>query len=113
AFHFEGCIRQGLDNLLLDLIACVQGRADRDIILVALLRLLDERVLQIERLERFAHLMDRHILSRAQRHQISAAKIDSEIPVAADVKGGASRDQKRKREHAGEKTFTEKVDVLW
>src|SRR5438045_6068299 len=104
-------IRQRLHDLLFDLVAGVQWRADRDVTLSGLHRFLDRCVGKSNGLQRVADLADVNFVRCAQCNQIAAAKIDAEILLATKVKCSRSSEQQRERAHTGTKAVPQEINV--
>src|SRR4051794_8127222 len=79
SFHLELRLRHRLRKLAFDLVAGVERRANGDVILAALRRLLDGNVLDVHGAQGVAHLPDVNLLGRAEGHEVAAPEIDAEI----------------------------------
>src|SRR5450432_1083662 len=112
ALDFEFAIRDRVADGVLHFVARVERQAQGDEVARALRRLLDRLVIEMERLERIADLRDLHGRRGAERKQVAAFKINTEIAIAPDDKRGRAGDEQGERAHAGDETFAQEVNVL-
>ena len=112
ALDFELAIRNMLPDCFCDRVARIDRAADGDEVPIALDGLLDRLVVEMNRLERLAHLRDLDGLRRAQREHVAALEIHPEVAIAAQDEGGPARDQQSERAHRRDEAFAEEVDVL-
>ena len=98
--------------MLFDFLARVERCSHGHVVFSRLGRFLNRGVGKPERLQVPAQLADIDRVGRAQSEQIAAAKIHAKILFTSKVKGRATGNDQRERQHAGEETFAEKVEVM-
>lgn len=105
AFNSKAGAWERLHNLRFHLVAGVQRRSDGDVTPADLRGFLNGSVSKPDWLERTAYLADINLAGRAQRDEVTAAKIDTEVTLASLVKSECAGEQQRERAHARDKAF--------